>query len=100
MDRKVLLRLYQATGGGSWKHQDGWAENAADLGSWYGVTTNAEGRVVKLELGEGKGRESGNNLVGENSRAGSEKTLPLTHLCQLWACPSPVYDIYELGCAQ
>ncbi|CAN0053544.1 unnamed protein product [Pylaiella littoralis] len=50
MDRDVLLLLYQTTGGESWDRKEGWAENAADLGSWHGVTTNADGRVVKLEL--------------------------------------------------
>lgn len=64
-DREVLLHLYKTTGGESWWKKDGWAENATDLGSWYGVTTNAEGRVVKLELKK-KTREGGNGLVGEN----------------------------------
>ncbi|CAM9968462.1 unnamed protein product [Pylaiella littoralis] len=50
MDRDVLLRLYQMTDGESWRRKKGWAENATDLGSWRGVTTNADGRVVKLKL--------------------------------------------------
>lgn len=49
-DRDVLLHFYQTTGGGSWKYQTGWEENAENLGSWYGVTTNRNDRVVKLEL--------------------------------------------------
>ncbi|CAM9834987.1 unnamed protein product, partial [Ectocarpus sp. 6 AP-2014] len=48
-DREVLLHFFRSTGGESWTHQEGWAENADDLGSWCGVTSNAEGRVVKLE---------------------------------------------------
>lgn len=49
-DRDVLLHFYQTTGGEDWTHQEGWAENASDLGSWFGVTVNGEGRVEKLEL--------------------------------------------------
>ncbi|CAN0427132.1 unnamed protein product, partial [Pylaiella littoralis] len=60
-DRYVLLRLYHTTGGESWRRKrgwaenathrtEGWAENATHLGSWRGVTINADGRVVKLEL--------------------------------------------------
>lgn len=49
-DRKVLLHLYKTTEGKSWYSKDGWAQEDADLGSWWGVTTNADGRVVKLEL--------------------------------------------------
>ena len=68
-DRDVLLHLYRTTCGESWKYRDGWAENAEDLSSWYGVTTDENGRVVKLEL-QGKEIERqfrGNNLVGEMS---------------------------------
>lgn len=52
MDRDVLLDFYQTMDGASWSKNDGWARKATDLGSWHGVTTNADGRVVKLELGD------------------------------------------------
>lgn len=64
----MLLHLYQTTGGESWRYKYGWDEDgsAEDTdpggwsgGGWWGMTTNAEGRVVKLELGS-------NNLVGES----------------------------------
>lgn len=48
-------------------YRGGWAENAENLGSWYGVTTNGDDRVVKLEL-QGNYRDlrfTGNNVVGE-----------------------------------
>lgn len=69
----MLLHLYHTTGGGSWKYQTGWAENAENLGSWYGVTTNGDDRVVKLEL-QGNYRDlrfTGNNVVGETRAEGS-----------------------------
>ena len=36
-------------GGGSWRNSAGWG-STKDLGSWVGVTTDASGRVVKLDL--------------------------------------------------
>lgn len=74
-DREVLLHFYRANGGESWICKDGWAENALDLGSWHGVSTNAEGRVTKLKLEGGpeersdseerSGFEIGNNIIGK-----------------------------------
>ena len=62
----MLLHLYRTTCGDSWKYRDGWAENAQDLSSWYGVTTNEDGRVEKLELQGGYFglRFEGNNVSG------------------------------------
>ncbi|CAM9956223.1 unnamed protein product [Ectocarpus sp. 12 AP-2014] len=86
MDREALLHFYRTTGGESWTCKDGWAENADDLGSWHGVTTNAEGRVVKLELEGGPepnpgGFERGNSIIGaippEFGRLGALTTLYL-----------------------
>ncbi|CAN0528179.1 unnamed protein product [Ectocarpus sp. 12 AP-2014] len=62
-DREVLLQFFRLTGGESWTHQEGWAKHADDLDGWYGVTTNAEGRVVKLELRRERGR-FGINVTG------------------------------------
>lgn len=65
----MLLRLYRTSGGESWSRQDGWAENEDDLGGWFGVTTNAEGRVVKLELEGGFANcKSTGGVVGETQR--------------------------------
>ncbi|CAN0380427.1 unnamed protein product, partial [Discosporangium mesarthrocarpum] len=57
-DRDALLALYRSTGGASWARNQGWVSNAPDLGEWYGVESNEEGRVVKLKL-------TRNNLRGE-----------------------------------
>ncbi|CAM9271736.1 unnamed protein product, partial [Sphacelaria rigidula] len=56
-DRAALLDLYNETGGPYWKNNRGWQDNDLDLRNWYGVTTDSDGRVVKLEL-------FGNNLRG------------------------------------
>lgn len=60
-DRSALLVLYYATNGppersdffwlkkGGWKSRKGW-ETSRPIGEWHGVTVDAEGRVIKLEL--------------------------------------------------
>ena len=55
-DRDLLAALYEATGGSGWTNSDNWLTGDA-LGDWYGVNTDARGRVVRLDLTE-------NNLTG------------------------------------
>lgn len=50
-DRDVLAKLYEATGGSTWKNRDNWLTDAP-LGDWYGVEVDAEGRVIRLGLSE------------------------------------------------
>ena len=50
-DRAALEALYDATGGASWADSTNW-KTAAPLDTWYGVATDADGRVTRLELGE------------------------------------------------
>ena len=57
MDRAALEVLYDATDGPNWTDNTNWKTDAP-LAEWYGVTTDADGRVVGLELNE-------NGLVGE-----------------------------------
>ena len=55
-DRSVLVEFYHATDGENWKNNRNWLSDAP-LGEWYGVSTDTEGRVSKLELTD-------NNLAG------------------------------------
>ncbi len=56
LDITALTALYSATNGPGWRNSGGWlAEH--DLDDWYGVRTNAEGRVAGLDL-------ENNGLVG------------------------------------
>ena len=55
-DRAALLALYAATDGPNWSAGDNWGSDAP-LGSWQGVTTAADGRVISLTLAH-------NNLTG------------------------------------
>ena len=48
-DRDELLALYEATGGDEWSQDDHWL-SGRPVGEWWGVTTNAEGRVEVLDL--------------------------------------------------
>ena len=50
-DREALVALYQATDGDNWTNNRNWLENAR-LGTWHGVTTDRNGRVVELDLSE------------------------------------------------
>ena len=50
-DRAVLVALYEATDGDNWTDNTNWLSDAP-LGEWFGVTTNANGRVTRLELDE------------------------------------------------
>ena len=56
-DREALVALYEGTSGGFWWHIDtNWLSDRP-LGTWYGVTTDDDGRVVELSL-------PGNNVRG------------------------------------
>ena len=55
-DRAALLALYAATDGPNWTVNRNWG-GGAPLGSWQGVTTAANGRVISLTLPH-------NNLAG------------------------------------
>ena len=55
-DRDVLVALYRATGGNNWLRNDLWL-SGEPIGTWYGVITDGEGRVIELSLSE-------NELIG------------------------------------
>ena len=48
-DREVLEVLYNTTDGPNWRNAENWLTDAP-LGDWYGVSTDASGRVVRLDL--------------------------------------------------
>ena len=49
IDRAPLVALYNATGGANWANSSNWLSEAP-LDQWYGVTTDANGRVSELNL--------------------------------------------------
>ena len=48
-DRAALVALYNSTDGPNWVNNEHWLTDAP-LGDWYGVHTDASGRVVGLDL--------------------------------------------------
>ena len=48
-DRAALVALYESTDGPNWVNNDGWLTDTP-LGDWYGVGTDASGRVSRLDL--------------------------------------------------
>ena len=56
-DRAALVALYNATSGPNWTINTNWLTTAA-LSEWYGVTTDVDGRVTHVFLGQ-------NELNGE-----------------------------------
>ncbi len=56
VDRAALMSLYRSTGTTRWWNRYNWG-SVAPINTWYGVTTNSDGRVTELNLGA-------NNLVG------------------------------------
>ena len=55
-DRAALEALYDATGGPGWTDSTNW-NTSAPIGEWFGVSTDAAGRVTGLDL-------AGNGLTG------------------------------------
>ena len=50
-DREVLEVFYDSTSGASWTNSTNW-KTSAPLGEWLGVTTDAAGRVTRLDIFE------------------------------------------------
>ena len=49
-NRAALEAFFHATGGPGWTNSSNWLSDTAPLGDWYGVTTDASGRVTELRL--------------------------------------------------
>ena len=49
LDRAALVALFNGTGGPGWTLDTNWSSDAP-LSEWHGVTTGADGRVIKLLL--------------------------------------------------
>ena len=49
-ERDVLAAFYHSMGGPRWLRNENWLTDAA-LDTWHGVDTDAEGRVIRLDLG-------------------------------------------------
>ena len=76
-DRAALEALYDATGGPGWTDSTNW-NTSAPIGEWFGVSTDAAGRVTGLEL-------PGNGLKGPIPAAlGDLALLQMLNLGYRW----------------
>ena len=50
-DREALVALYNATDGPNWDSSGNWLSDVP-IGEWFGVTTDDNGRVTELRLGD------------------------------------------------
>ena len=63
-DREALVAIYNATNGVFWARRQNWLSDGP-IGTWYGVTTNASGRVTELDYLSHPRLITDNQLVGE-----------------------------------
>ncbi len=50
-DKDALIALYEATDGDNWVSNQNWLSNRS-IGTWYGVITDENDRVIELDLSE------------------------------------------------
>ena len=70
LERATLVVLYGATDGPNWINAENWLTDAP-LGEWYGVDTDASGRVVGLDLSGRRDRSETERPVVIHGLSGS-----------------------------
>ena len=91
-DRAALLALYEATNGDNWTNNTNWLSDQP-LGEWFGVTTDANGRVTRLRLRE---NQLSGSLPSELGNLTNLQTLNL-YENELWGgLPSELGNLTNL----
>ena len=67
--REVLTALYHATGGSGWWYNENWLSDAP-LDEWYGITTDEDGQVIRIELSDNLPCEPSPTGIGRPPQAG------------------------------
>ena len=49
-EASALVKLYHALSGDKWGRNDKWNTSEINLENWFGITTNENGRVTRIEL--------------------------------------------------
>ena len=70
-EKDVLTSLFEATQGQYWRNSDNWLSNKS-VDQWFGITTNNEGRVTRVELAN---NNLNGTLPGELGRLAEANTL-------------------------
>ena len=103
-DREILVALYEATDGPNWVNSDNWLTDAP-LGAWYGVDTDASGRVVQIHLA-GSWDSEANEFVSHGLRGsippevGGLTNLEILYLADnhlTGSIPAELGDLANLG---
>ncbi len=81
-DRETLLNFYKSMNGDNWSNT--WDTTQCDLSLWYGITTDASGNVISIDLDgawdDAAGTSSGNNLSGNLDLQSLKKLKQLKRL--------------------
>ena len=91
-DRAVLVEFYSATDGPNWTDNTNW-NSSAPLDEWYGVSTDAAGRVTELDLHENQLTGSIPSSLGN---LGSLKLLWLWRNQLTGSIPSSLGELTQL----
>lgn len=68
LDSLTLVGIYLAYNGEDWNNHDGWLKKNVPLNEWYGVTLDANGRVIELIM-------PNNNITAEFPEQVSDESM-------------------------
>lgn len=91
-DYAALVAFYNATDGANWNTRTNWLSSAA-LDTWYGVTTDGDGRVMEIVL---EGNDLNGILPAELGDLDKLKRLTLTDNRLSGEIPVELYNLTEL----
>jgi hypothetical protein len=81
-DSLALVDLYNSTNGSGWTNNTNWLVPGQPLGTWYGVTTNAQGCVTCIDMDETP--NCSDSYTGGNNLSGNIPNFNLPNLLNLY----------------
>ena len=92
-DREVLELFYEQTTGEGWTNSENWMTEAP-LDEWYGITTNAQGRVTEIRFED---NNFNGNIPSEIGNLSQLKVLYLRYHLQLGSeIPNEIENLSQL----